>query len=242
MTFKSVKVYAARSRRAIPEERKRMRDRISSILLALAVSWASANAPAEAAELTRPAMEAVLASRRAAAAYLRTENPDLALIEIERLVRQLKGSEHETAALNAARAAEARDLAGAGREIAALGERLAEERRRRGYRLLADCIGEASAAYSRLDRHRREPPDLSRADSVAAIVAAAADADSALARCDGEVAGPARTADEFRRLVDGARQSLRQVPNAARRGDRGLLHRYLIELRSFEQLLLFRYG
>lgn len=242
MIFGSVKVYAARRRRAIPEERKRMRGWISSILLLLAVSWTLQSARAEAAELTRSAMEAALASRRTAAGYLRTENADLALIEIERLIGQLKGSDHEVTALAAARAAEARDLDAAGREIAALGQRLAEERRRAGYRLLADCIGEASAAYSRLDRHRLAPPDLSDAAIVAAIAAAAADTDAALARCDAEAPAPIRSAPEFRRLIDGARESLGQTPDAARRRDRALLLRYLIELRSFEQLLLFRYG
>lgn len=218
-----------------------MRNRILPLFLAAAVWAGPPSGTLAAGELTRVAMEAALASRRVAAGYLRTENADLALIELERLAQELKGSDHETVALRAVGAIEARDLSEAAREMAALGESLAKERGRRGYRLLADCIGEASAAYSRLDRHRLEPPDLSDSAAVAAIAAAAVDTDAALARCDAEV-GPIGSAPEFRRLIDGARESLRQTPEAARRGDRALLHRYLIELRSFEQLLLFRYG
>lgn len=214
-----------------------------SLLLFLAlVSCAAASSWAGAAPLTRPAMEAALASRRVAAGYLRTENVDLALIELERLAEQLKGSDEEATALRAVKAAAAGDLMAAAQALAALGERLAAERRRLGYRLLADCIGAVSAAYAGLDRHRTAAPDLSAPAVVEAIVADAAQTEALLAQCDGEAPGPIRSAEEFRRLVDGARASLKQVPHAARSGDRSLLHRYLIELRSFEQLLQFRYG
>ena len=47
---------------------------------------------------------------------------------------------------------------------------------------------------------------------------------------------------EFRRLIDGALASLAQVPKAVETRDRDLLHRLLIELRSFDHLLAFRYG
>ena len=47
---------------------------------------------------------------------------------------------------------------------------------------------------------------------------------------------------EFRRLIDGALASLAQVPKAIETRDGDLLHRLLIELRSFDHLLAFRYG
>jgi len=47
---------------------------------------------------------------------------------------------------------------------------------------------------------------------------------------------------EFRRLIDGALASLDQFPKAIEGRDRDLLHRLLIELRSFDHLLAFRYG
>ena len=47
---------------------------------------------------------------------------------------------------------------------------------------------------------------------------------------------------EFRRLIDGALESLGQIPKSAGMRDRDLLHRLLIELRSYDNLLAFRYG
>ena len=51
-----------------------------------------------------------------------------------------------------------------------------------------------------------------------------------------------RKAPEFRRLVDGAKASLTLIPKAIATRDSDLLHRVLIELRSFDNLLAFRYG
>jgi hypothetical protein len=51
-----------------------------------------------------------------------------------------------------------------------------------------------------------------------------------------------RQAPEFRRLVDGAKASLTLIPKAIATRDGDLLHRVLIELRSFDNLLAFRYG
>ncbi len=43
-------------------------------------------------------------------------------------------------------------------------------------------------------------------------------------------------------MIDGALASLGQIPKAAETRDADLLHRLLIELRSFDHLLAFRYG
>jgi hypothetical protein len=51
-----------------------------------------------------------------------------------------------------------------------------------------------------------------------------------------------RKAPEFRRLVDGSKASLTLIPKAIAARDGDLLHRVLIELRSFDNLLAFRYG
>ena len=51
-----------------------------------------------------------------------------------------------------------------------------------------------------------------------------------------------RTHPEFRRLVDGVAASLALMPKAIAERDGDLLHRLLIELRSFDNLLAFRYG
>ena len=63
-----------------------------------------------------------------------------------------------------------------------------------------------------------------------------------LKRCDGIAAEPVRSEAEFRRLIDGALASLALVPKAIATRDADLLHRVLIELRSFDNLLAFRFG
>lgn len=198
--------------------------------------------PLAAEELSPPLMEAVLANRRAAAAYLRTGNTDLALVELDHLAERLKGSNYSPFATQASRAVEAGQLDLAARQLAELGDQLAADRKRLGFRLLVDCVREASAAYSRLDVYRTRVPDLTDAAVVAQITRAAQDTHEVLGQCDREAPALVGAAEEFRRLIDGARASLKEVPGAAARRDGGLLHRFLIELRSIEQLLLFRYG
>ena len=65
---------------------------------------------------------------------------------------------------------------------------------------------------------------------------------SVLKRCDGMADDTVRQAPEFRRLVDGAKSSLALIPKAIAIRDGDLLHRVLIELRSFDNLLAFRFG
>ena len=63
-----------------------------------------------------------------------------------------------------------------------------------------------------------------------------------LDRCDGMAGDAVRQAPEFRRLVDGAKAGLALIPKAIATRDSDLLHRVLIELRSFDNLLAFRFG
>jgi hypothetical protein len=111
-----------------------------------------------------------------------------------------------------------------------------------GIRLFSDCIAQVGAAYERLDVHRVRPPNLHSSAIREAIISAAAATEIALKRCDGEAPPSIRGNAEFRRLLDGMLNSLRQVPNAMRRNDGGTLHRLLIEQRAFERLLEFRFG
>ena len=51
-----------------------------------------------------------------------------------------------------------------------------------------------------------------------------------------------RQSAEFRRLIDGAKAGLALIPQAIARRDGDLLHRVLIELHSFDNLLALRFG
>ena len=94
---------------------------------------------------------------------------------------------------------------------------------------------DANVAMDALFAHDKDPDW----DSVAA---GAVSYRATLQRCDGMAPPPVRGHAEFRRLIDGAFASLGQMPKAAKTRDRDLLHRLLIELRSFDHLLAFRYG
>ena len=63
-----------------------------------------------------------------------------------------------------------------------------------------------------------------------------------LDRCEREASAAMREEPEFRRLFDGMRGSLGQMPGAVTARDGALLYRLLGEQRSFEQLLSFRFG
>jgi hypothetical protein len=63
-----------------------------------------------------------------------------------------------------------------------------------------------------------------------------------LDRCDGIASEAVRQAPEFRRLIDGAKAGLALIAQAIATRDGDLLHRVLIELRSFDNLLALRFG
>jgi hypothetical protein len=114
-------------------------------------------------------------------------------------------------------------------------------RKANGIRMFSDCINEASAVYEKLDAHR----GAQSLDSVAlksAITKATVDTVTALSKCDREADPATRNDADFRRLIDGFLNSLKQVPDALRQNDANYFHRLIVEQRSFERLLAFRFG
>jgi hypothetical protein len=201
------------------------------------------------------AVEAAMSHHRVAAGYLRTENVDLAILEIDglreawakvstlRRPAAFRDQEKYTATmldiaarligttlvLNMGRTDVARE------SLAAVRTSLSDLRRQNGVTVLADCVLDANVAMDALFAHDKDPDW----DSVAA---GAESYRATLQRCDGMAPPPVRGHAEFRRLIDGALAGLGQMPKAAETRDRDLLHRLLIELRSFDHLLAFRYG
>ena len=201
------------------------------------------------------AVEAAMSHHRVASGYLRTGNIDLAALELEgmreawgkvstlpkpaafrdkerytatmlEIAAQLIGT---TLVLNMGRADVARE------SLDKVRRQLSDLRRENKVTVLADCVLDANVSMDALFAHD-EKPDW---DSVSA------GSDSyrgTLQRCDGMAPLPIRNQAEFRRLIDGALASLAQIPKAVETRDTGLLHRLLIELRSFDHLLAFRYG
>ena len=212
---------------------------------------------AELSPTQRTLLDGFAAHRRVAIGYLRTGNAELGTIEIEKLrdrwAKDAAALGAVDAPLRAAMAAADHDVR-AGLAAADKGDvdaaRVALERagtplqawrKANDIRLFSDCINEASAVYETLDSFRGAQ-NLSDAKLRGAIAKAGTDTEAALARCDREADPVMRNDADFRRLVDGFLNSLRQIPEALRQSDPAYFHRLIIEQRSFERLLAFRFG
>ena len=207
------------------------------------------------------AVERAASHQRVAIAYLRTGNVDLAALEIDRLrqawvaVTSLK----RPAALNrdpqlytttmvdvATRLVGVSIMMDSGRPdnarqgLQAIRAQLTALRKANGVEVLADCIAEANATMDRLMTFNDEALDWNKQTGAVAQLGTAYQ--TQIDRCDAMADQAVRAAPEFRRLVDGLRHSLGQFPEAIAGKDTDLLRRLLGEMRSFDNLLAFRYG
>src|SRR5690348_16943947 len=211
------------------------------------------------------AIESVSMHNRTAIGYLRTENIDLASIEIERLrdswarfteqfaghrPHEFDGSEFYSNLFTgvSARLVGADLMLKTGRPDAARSALIAirkdfyDLRKASGVPVLADCIRDANAAMDELQVFDNRTLDWTNAATGTDVAAKASGYASVLSRCDTMATSKVHASPEFRRLVDGARASLDLIPKAIATRDTNLLHRVLIELRSFDNLLDFRFG
>ncbi|HET7804564.1 MAG TPA: hypothetical protein VFL53_10005, partial [Pseudolabrys sp.] len=115
-------------------------------------------------------------------------------------------------------------------------------RKASGVVVLADCVRDANAAMDALMVYNDRALDWSTPDMASGITSKASAYGAILSRCDSIAGEPVRQTPEFRRLIDGAKASLEFIPKAIATRDTDLLHRVLIELRSFDNLLDFRFG
>lgn len=211
------------------------------------------------------AAEAVASHYRVAIGYLRTGNIDLARLEIDRtreawgaLQQHFAGRRPDVFVGNrlynriytgvSARLVGAELLLNAGRpdiaadSLNAIRDDFYALRKSAGIVVLADCIRDANTAMDALMVYDDRALDWDKTEIRDGIAGKAAAYGALLDRCDGMAGDAVKQAGEFRRLVDGARASLAQIPKAIAIRDSDLLHRLLIELRSFDNLLAFRYG
>ncbi len=211
------------------------------------------------------AIESASGHNRVAIGYLRTGNVDLAALEIDRLRDSwtrlverfsgnrpdaFKGSElyGKLFTVVSARLVGADLMLKTGRPDAARNSLdairgdLYDLRKASGIVVLADCIRDANASMDALMAYDDRALDLNNAETRKDVAAKASGYSSTLARCDGIANETVQKSPEFRRLVDGAQTSLGLVSKAIETRDNDLLHRVLIELRSFDNLLAFRFG
>jgi hypothetical protein len=211
------------------------------------------------------AVEKAAAHNRVALGYLRTENRELAAVELERFriawsaVVQRFGGKRPDAFADAelytvtltdvsTRIVTAKMLLDSGRPasvregLAGIRHALSKLRRSNGIMVLADCVLDANAAMDALATYDDRALDWGKSENRFGIAAKATIYGHELVRCDRMASDQVRNTPEFRRLIDGANAGLALVPKAIATRDTDLLHRIIIELRSFDNLLAFRFG
>jgi hypothetical protein len=210
-------------------------------------------------------VEGAAAHNRVAIGYLRTGNTDLASLEIDRLreawsklATRFAGKRPEVFAGNplyaglwtgaSARLVAADLMLKTGRPEAAAGALnalrgdLYDLRKASKVVVLADCVRDANTVMDAFMAYNDRALDWAKPEVSSDVARKAASYGDILKRCDGIANAAVRNNPEFRRLVDGARASLEFIPKAIASRDADLLHRVLIELRSFDNLLAFRFG
>lgn len=211
------------------------------------------------------AVESASAHNRVAIGYLRTGNLDLALLEIDRLreawgVLERRFAGKRPAAFDGnphyatlwtgvnARFVGIDLMITMGKpdavrqSLEAVRGDLYDWRKAAGVVVLADCVRDANASMDALMVYDDRALDFAKSQMRADLAAKAQNYGATLTRCDSIAGDTVRNSPEFRRLLDGAKASLALIAKAIETRDGNLLHRVLIELRSFDNLLAFRFG
>ncbi|PLX39490.1 MAG: hypothetical protein C0606_02995 [Hyphomicrobiales bacterium] len=210
-------------------------------------------------------IEAAFASYREAASYLRTGNVDLAALQLEDMAETWSAlrerfektppesfvdnplfastiADTGTAIKAALNAIDTDDAKAAAKALAPIPTSIGGMRRASGFYRMGDCIADAGKAMDALFVHKTTPPDLTDRTVAADVIAKGAVYAYVLKKCDAMAPQAMRGNDEFRRLFDGADASLARIPEAANTENGNLLYRLLIELKSFDRLIFFRFG
>jgi hypothetical protein len=242
-----------------------MRRRLISVATTAALLLVGTPVLADELASFNAAIEDVASHSRAALSYLRSQKADLAGVELEQMKdawstfaerfgrdrpENFRDNAHYVTMLVdvPTRIVAAMIMINFGRPDVAAGslqairQELSAVRRGSGVELLADCVLDANAAMDALLRYQDAPPDWDRPATVTDFAAKAAAYGAAVARCDAMAAPSLSQSDEFRRLVDGVAAALALVSKAIAARDDDLVHRVIIELHSFDDLLAFRYG
>jgi hypothetical protein len=208
------------------------------------------------------AVEAASAHNRVAIEYLRNGNADLAAMELDRLREAwakvgarkrpavFEGDALYTLVMTdiATRLVTADLMLNVGRpenarqSLLGIRKDLYDLRKSAHIEVLADCVRDANEAMDKLMGYDARPQEFGKPEFNRGLAQSAQTYGGILRRCEGIAPEATRKDPEFRRLVDGASASLAKIPAAIADKDADLLHRLLGELRSFDNLLAFRYG
>lgn len=137
---------------------------------------------------------------------------------------------------------DAGDVAAATQALAPVRGIAGELRRRNGVTVYSDDVDELSAAMDVLAGYRRDVKDLGEPEAAAKVTRQAAVVSYLFEKCDARAPDAFRNDPEFRRLVDGARESMDKLRASLRTRDIRLYRIGIGELRSYERILFLRFG
>ena len=234
------------------------------LALLIGLAWPAATLAGELSDFHEMVADAY-APYRGAVFYLRTGNPGVAALELDRARQAWEGvvarfadgppdglADDETfdetlymigtSLENGLTALDRDDLEAAKAALEPVRETLSALRRRNGLRIFGDCIDEMNAAMARLWVFRHEPPAFDRPDEVNEVRKAAAITHFLYQKCHGEAPKSLSENAEFQRLFDGSLLSLPLIFEALDQGEEVLLINILRELRSFDDMIWLRFG
>jgi hypothetical protein len=107
---------------------------------------------------------------------------------------------------------------------------------------LVECLDESAQALDALLAHKRQAPDLTRAEARVDIIARAAVYRYALRRCEAFAAVDIMGDGDFRRQSEAIGAALDVIDSAIRLRDPALLDRVLTDLKTFDAQLTQRFG
>jgi len=232
--------------------------------LAVLIAVFAAASPARADDLAdfNAAIESVSAHNRVAIEYLRNGNADLAGLELDRMREAwakvgarkrpdvFAGDPLYTVVMTdiATRLVTADLMLNVGRpenarqSLLGIRKDIYDLRKSANIVVLADCIRDANEVMDKLMAYHGRPQEPRAAEFKMAVESLARSYSNTLSRCETTADERIRNDPEFRRLIDGAQASLDRIRDVFSQNDPDLLHRLLVELRSFDNLLAFRYG
>ena len=119
---------------------------------------------------------------------------------------------------------------------------LGDLRRRNNVTAYSDHVDALGMAMDVLARYRKEVRDLGDAAAVAMVREQAAIVEALFEKCRDQAAREVATDPEFKRLVDGAAESMGKLLESLETGDLLLYRIGIGELRSYERIMFLRFG
>lgn len=119
---------------------------------------------------------------------------------------------------------------------------LGDMRRRNNVVTYSDHVDALGAAMDRLAQYRKEVRDMGDAEAVATVREQAALVEALFEKCRSEAAPEVAANPEFKRLVDGADESMGKLLESLETKDPLLLRIGIGELRSYERIMFLRFG